>query len=138
MMAADQGLGWALLGAGVATQVIALLLLRRPLRLLRSGGKTRGVVVANEESMHASTGGRPSLFFFPVVEFTTREGRSIRFTSDTGRRVAPPKGSSVRVLYDPNQPYDASLATFSALWMFPLVTSAFGMPFVVAGLVALL
>ena len=136
-MTADAGLAWAFLVVGVATQIGALLLLRRPLRQLRAGGTTQGIVVSNEESMYASAGGQPSLFFFPVVEFTTGEGRSIRFTSDSGRRIARPKGSRVRVLYDPRNPEDASMATFSTLWMFPLVTALFGLPFLLAGLVAL-
>jgi hypothetical protein len=136
-MALDSGIGWAFLAAGAATQLGALMLLRRPIRLLRAGGSANGVVVDSGESIETARGGS-SRFFFPVVEFTTRQGRSIRFTSDTGRRVARAKGSSVRVLYDPDQPDDAALATFATLWLFPLVTSAFGMPFLVAGFAALL
>ena len=136
-MALEPGVAWAFLAAGAATQVGALMLLRRPIRLLRAGGSANGVVVDSKESMETGRGAS-SLFFFAVVEFTTRQGRSIRFTSDSGRRVARTKGSSVRVLYDPDQPHDAALAIFATLWMAPVVTAAFGMPFLVAGLAALL
>jgi Protein of unknown function (DUF3592) len=136
-MALEPGVAWAFLAAGAATQVGALMLLRRPIRLLRAGGSATGVVVDSEESMETGRAAS-SLFFFDVVEFTTRQGRSIRFTSDTGRRVARTKGSSVRILYDPDQPHEAALATFATLWLFPVVTSTFGLPFLVAGLAALL
>jgi uncharacterized protein DUF3592 len=136
-MAFDPGVAWAFVGVGAATQVGAFLLLRRPIRLLRAGGSAIGIVVDNEESMESGRGA-PSRFFFAVVEFTTLQGRSIRFTSETGRRVARPKGSSVRVVYDPEDPHDAALATFATLWMASLVTSMFGLPFLVAGLAALI
>jgi hypothetical protein len=123
---------WLLFAVGIATQVVALLLLRRPLRLFRAGGTALGRVVANEETMFSR-----ELMFFPVVEFTTGQGQSIRFTSESGRRIAHAKGSSVRVLYDPARPHDASLATFATLGMPALVTSLFGLPFVMAGCIVI-
>ncbi|HSP13549.1 MAG TPA: DUF3592 domain-containing protein [Thermoanaerobaculia bacterium] len=136
-MAFDPGVAWAFLAVGAGTQVGALMLLRRPIRLMRAGGSANGVVVDSEKSMEPGHGAS-SAFFFDVVEFATREGRSIRVTSEVGRRVARAKGSRVRILYDPDQPHEAELATFPALWLFPVVLSAFGMPFLLAGLAALL
>ncbi len=134
---ADNALAWAFLAAGIAVQVIACLLLRRPLRLWRSGGMAVGRVLGNEEPMVASTGSASSLFIFPVVEFTTPQGRTISFTSEVGRRTARKEGSTVKVMFDPEHPNDASLATFTSIGMFPLITSLFGLPFVVAGCNAL-
>lgn len=87
--------------------------------------------------MVASTGSMPTPFVFPVIEFTSPQGAAIRFTSDTGRRRGLKEGSTVRVMFDPARPHDASLATFSTIGLFPLITSLFGMPFVVAGCHAL-
>ena len=77
----EPGVAWALLAAGAATQVGALMLLRRPVRLLRAGGSATGVVVDSEESIETRHAASHS-FVFDVVEFTTRQGRSIRFTSN--------------------------------------------------------
>jgi uncharacterized protein DUF3592 len=137
-MAFDPGVAWAFLAAGAGTQVGAYMLMRRPIRLLRAGGSTTGVVVDNEEESMAPGRSGGSTFIFDVVEFTTREGRSIRFTSEVGRRVGHAKGSRVRILYDPAEPHDAALATFATLWLAPALLSAFGLPFLIAGLSALL
>jgi hypothetical protein len=138
-MAFDIGVAWAFVGAGAATQAGAFMLLRRPFRLMRAGGSGNGVVVDSEESMQSATNGGPSSrYFFDVVEFTTRHGRAIRFTSAAGRHVSRAKGSSVRVLYDPDDPNNAELVSFASLWLMPLVTSLFGLPFLIAGLSAVI
>ena len=48
------------------------------------------------------------------------------------------RGSAVRVLYEPQRPQGAELASFRTLWLFPVVTSIFGLPFLGAGLFGLL
>ena len=129
----EPGVALAFVAAGAGIQVGALLLMRRPMRLLRAGGSATGIVMDSEKSVE-----KAAVFFFDVVEFTTREGRSIRFMSNMGRAKARVKGSRVRVLYDPNQPDEAELATFATLWMPATVTSLFGLPFLAAGLAALI
>ena len=137
-MASDLGLSLAFVGVGVATLGGALLLARRPIRLLRAGGSARGVVLDNDESMVAMGRGAASKFYFPLIGYTTAQGERIRFTSATGQGRALPKGSEVRVLYDPERPDEAELATFKTLWFFPTVTAVFGLPFLAAGLIGLL
>jgi hypothetical protein len=46
-------------------------------------------------------------------------------------------GTPLPVVYDPAQPSRAELATFRSLWLFPLLVSLLGLPFLVAGLVSL-
>jgi hypothetical protein len=137
-MASDLGLSLAFVAVGVTTQAGALLLARRPLRLLRAGGSARGEVLDNEESMVQSGRGAASKFYFPLIGFTTAQGERIRFTSAIGRGGALPKGREVRVLYDPVKPNEAELATFKTLWAPSTVTAAFGLPFLAAGLIGLL
>ncbi len=134
---ADPGLSWAFVAIGAAAQGGALLLLRRPMRLLRAGGDAQGTVEDNEESLVQSTRGPARTFYFPVVQFTTKRGERISFKSQTGGLTARPKGSAVRVLYDPQRPQEGELATFQTLWLFPVVTAAFGLPFLAAGLFSL-
>ncbi len=88
--------------------------------------------------MVAGSRGPARKFYFPIIGFTTSKGERIRFTSGTGQPTAYPKGSEVRVLYDPARPHEAELATFKALWLFPAVTAAFGLPFLAAGVFGLL
>jgi hypothetical protein len=128
----------AFVAVGVATLGGALLLARRPIRLLRAGGSARGTVLDTEESMLQSGRGAASKFYFPLIGFTTAKGERIRFTSAIGQGRALPKGSEVRVLYDPERPDEAELATFKTLWAPATVTAAFGLPFLAAGLIGLL
>lgn len=137
-MASDLGISLAFVAVGVATLGGALLLTRRPIRLLRAGGSARGTVLDNDESMVQTGRGAANKFYFPLIGFTTAKGEQIRFTSATGQGKALPKGSEVRVLYDPERPDEAELATFMTLWFFPTVTAVFGFPFLAAGLIGLL
>jgi hypothetical protein len=136
-MASDLGMSLAFVAVGLATQGGALLLARRPIRLLRAGGSARGTVLDNEESMLQSGRGAASKFYFPLIGFTTAKDERIRFTSAIGRGRALPKGSEVRVLYDPAKPDEAELATFKTLWAPSTVTAVFGLPFLAAGLIGL-
>lgn len=136
-MAFDPVVSYAFVGVGVFTQGVALLLARRPLRMLRAGGRARGRIVGNDEEMVASTRGPGRLFHFPKVAFTTATGEPIVFRSRMGRRVAEAVDGDVDVRYDPATPHEAEVATFRDLWLFPLITSVCGLPFLVAGLLAL-
>jgi len=129
---------WAFVAIGVATQGIALLLARRPIRLLRAGGSARGTVLDAGASAVQGARGAARTFYFPVVGFTTRLGERMSFTSRTGQGREIPKGSDVRVIYDPAKPQEAELATFKALWFFPTVVTVFGLPFFLGGIRGLL
>ncbi len=137
-MAVDPALSWAFVAAGAAMQGIALLLARQPLRLLRAGGRARGMVTGNEEAIVSSGRGSPRRYFLPVVSFATNRGERIVFTSASGGRQPLATDSSVDVLYDPAEPHRAMLVTFRNLWMFPLITATFGLPFLLFGISGLL
>lgn len=134
----DLGLSLAFVAIGVATQVGALFIARRPIRLLRAGGSARGTIMDNEESVLQGARAGSQRFYFPLVGFTTAAGEQIRFMSAVGGGVANAKGSAVRVLYDPARPHDAELATFKTLWLFPTILAVFGLPFLAGGVFGLL
>ena len=136
-MAIDSGLGWAFVGAGLFTQAVAVRLLKRPMALIRAGGRKEGRVVDSEAELVAGRGA-PRTFHFAVVEFTTSVGEKITFRSATGEGSARAKGSVVPVIYDPAKPHDAEVASFKALWLFPVATSVLGLPFLLAGIAALM
>ena len=44
-----------------------------------------------------------------------------------------PVGTRVPLLYDPAQPPDAMVNSFAAMWIFPILTLVFGLPFLAIG-----
>ena len=76
-----------------------------------------GTVVELAESKSGS-----DVTYKPVVEFADGEGNQYRFTSSFAAR--PPRynvGEQVDVLYDPDDPSDASLGAAPAVWAGPIV-----------------
>jgi len=129
----DPVLTWGFIGVGAFAQGVALLLAKRSLAHLAAGGRANARVVRNEEQM-ISGKGAPRRFYFPVLEFDTRKGEAVVFQADFGTGVPTPVGTLLPIVYDPAQPSGAALATFRSLWLFPLLTSVLGLPFLVAGL----
>ncbi len=82
--------------------------------------------------------GSPRHYFLPVIAFTTNRGEHVSFKSASGGGSPLAKDTRVELLYDPAKPQQAVLATFRHLWLFPLVTSLFGLPFLAAGIFGLL
>jgi len=134
---ADPVLAWSFIAVGSFAQGVALVLARGSLRRLRSGSRVQGRVVDNVEAMIEGSKGGPRRFYFPVIEFDAGHGQTQRFQSQTGRGAPAPVGGSLPVAFDPKRPGSASEATFRSLWMFPLLASLAGLPFLAAGLAAL-
>ena len=75
-----------------------------------------------------------STTYFPVVAFTTLEGRNVTFTASTGSN--PPAfepGEAVAVLYDPQDPQDAVIDAFFSLWFGPIIVGFMGLVFSLVG-----
>jgi hypothetical protein len=136
-MTIDPVLCWAFGGAGVFALGFALLLARRPLRLIRAGGRARGRIGASEGRMISSSKGPSRMAYFPSVSFTTGKGEKVGFTSASGWVTAPEAGSEVAVLYDPASPKDAEISSFRTFWLFPVATAVMGLPFLLVGLACL-
>ncbi|MGW2559280.1 DUF3592 domain-containing protein [Streptomyces sp. NPDC001514] len=65
---------------------------------------------------------------YPVVEFTSADGRRRTFRSSTGSN--PPsyeEGERVEVLYRADSPEDARIKGFASLWLLPLVFGGSGL-----------
>lgn len=130
----DPVLKWAFLGVGVFAFLVAGLLLRRPFRLMRAGGRATGEVTDNTEEWHSGSKGAARKYFFPQVAFTTAKGERISFKSVSGGGKPVPVGSRVDVLYDPDNPSDTMVKAFAAIWVFPILTLLFGLPFLLVGI----
>ncbi len=112
------GLVFAFIGAAFLLDTI---------RAVSDGVETNGVVVALSPSSDGDT-------FAPVIEFAARDGEVYRFTSNIFRSPAPDVGGTIGVLYDPDDPTDATENSRGFLWIFPLVFLAVGLVFLAAGI----
>ena len=67
-----------------------------------------------------------------MVEFTTADGRRLRFRSDSASRFDPyVVGQPVAVLYDPAEPQQARIDSGTLRWVLPAVFIAIGGVFLV-------
>jgi len=76
-----------------------------------------------------------SYTYRPVVEFTTRSGEKIEFTSSSGSN--PPsysRGEIVEVFYDQTNPEQAKINGFFSLWGMSLILAGIGTVFSIFGI----
>lgn len=73
--------------------------------------------------------------YFPEVRFQTSEGREITFQSEMGSNAPSHEiGDKVRVRYSRNQPANAEIDSFFALWGLVLILGLLGGIFSFVGL----
>lgn len=78
--------------------------------------KTSGRVV--DIVSESVTPGNP--YYFPVVEFRTPNGKTVRFKSQAGSYPKhPSKGETVRVMFDPARPGNGEIEDVWAKWFVP-------------------
>ncbi len=115
-----------MMGAALAAPVLLLaalaIALRRRARIARSA-VADAVVIAAERSQTAS-----GVLFFPVVEFRTADGRTVRFTSKRGSANEKEYFASRRlqVLYERDAPENAIVRDFRSLWLAPIALAILG------------
>jgi hypothetical protein len=123
-------LGPTLLAGGV------LLFFRQRARIARSIA-TEGVVIeliprrVRGEFIRVKTADGIRLeqkyLYRPLVRFRTRDGRTIRFTSNIAMRPAPYQvGDRVSILYEADRPKQAQINRFINLWFNTIMLISFG------------
>jgi len=145
-----QGLGWHARGMLLAAYgvAVALVLVRPALRTrarLKAGVSAQGTVVGAEKRISSTGIGTWAPTFVPVtlyharVRFTTREGRTVVFTSALGSPDSPlERGHPVPVRYRPDHPEQAQVDTPWA-WVVPAALGLLGgLGLLVAGVVVYL
>jgi Protein of unknown function (DUF3592) len=100
--------------------------LSRVLGIRRHGVRTEGTVVGVDETIEGSPESA-RLASYPVVEFSTAEGRTIRFTSRLSLPIAIEVGKAVPVRYRSDKPEWAVIDTLMRTWAVP-VTLLLGGP----------
>ena len=87
--------------------------------LLREGQRVEGTVVIMRRGSKGST--------TPIVEFTTKSGKRVRFEGDSSSHPPAHKvGDKVIVHYDPGRPSYAVIDTFREMWVLPVLFGSLG------------
>lgn len=72
--------------------------------------------------------------YYPVIEFSTQSGESLRHKSRGGSYPAPYDiGEGVEILYNPANPHEAQINSFTELWLFSYILLGIGALFVLFG-----
>src|ERR1700728_595686 len=121
---------------GVGLLIGSYFTVRHTRHFLQVAVSVPGVVVENilRESSSSRNQGS-SWSYYPRVHFQTAENLQIDFVAGTGSN--PPSYSvnePVTVLYDPQQPYNASLNSFTSLWGATIALVILGVAFTAPGI----
>jgi hypothetical protein len=108
------------LALGVGLLVVCAITFVHTERFIGGSERATGTVI----DLNSKTDSDGDVTFYPVVRFTTAEGRTIKFES--GSSASNSVGDRVEVLYDPDDPQHASLSGFFDLWLWPLATGVLG------------
>jgi hypothetical protein len=109
-------------------------------QFLQTAVSAPGVVVENiwKEERVSSTNPSSrgvSWAYFPRIRFRTESGQEINFVSNTG--ASQPSyhvNEQVTILYDPQQPYNASTSSFASLWLGSIIFLGMGVMFTSPGI----
>ena len=85
---------------------------------------TSGVIV----DLVGSTDSDGGSTYAPIIEFVGPGDELFRFTSNFSRSPAPEIGASVGVLYNPDDPSDATEDSVWLLFVFPIIALVIGIP----------
>lgn len=115
-------------GMGLAALVGGLVWGAKRWALFRHGVPATGTVVDTHESSSTDSDGHESTSYYPVVEFRTPQGETIRFKGSTGSSSPDYEtGAAVNLRYHPRNPREAQLTTFSQFWLGPVAVTAAGL-----------
>ncbi|MFJ8822694.1 DUF3592 domain-containing protein [Streptomyces sp. NPDC102467] len=132
-----RGAGWwvtfGVIAFGGLFLVIGLILTGVSISYAANAERAPGTVTDVEwRTSHSSgthrTRSSTSTVAYPVVEFTSADGRARTFESSSGSN--PPsyeRGERVEVLYRADSPEDARINGFVSLWLLPLIFTGIGL-----------
>lgn len=134
-------------GLGLVALVSGLLWGWNRYALSSAGLRTQGRVVENYKAVSTTDsppGGGSSgqirnkytyVSYYPVIEFATERGETVRFRGSTGSGVPEYEpGAPVEVVYDPANPHKAQMTAFSQQWLGPLVVTGVGLLLLILGI----
>ena len=121
---------------GLASLVGGLVWAKMRYDLTQQGLLTEGTVVGQHEvkESHTNTTRRMSNYnrvrtgYYPIVEFLTNDGQTVRVTgtSGGGGDELLETGTRIGVIYNPLNPSDALIVDFTQAWLGPIVLAVAG------------
>ncbi len=102
----------------------------KALELVNNFDTAPGIVIGNDYQTHTDSQDSAVIYssYYPVVRFTTAQGRESIFTDGEGSFPAVYEvGEVVEVLYDPNDPADATIKSWLSIWFGPLWVTTIGL-----------
>ena len=120
--------------AGLGAAAIGAVLLARTRAFVRRAATAQGRYAGAEwEGTAADPNVTPRHTAYPLVEFQTADGQTIRFEARTGTPWAGQKsGRPVEVIYDPQDPQHAVVSSFVELWLPALIFLTVGLSLIAA------
>lgn len=98
--------------------------------LTQSGERVQGVVIDLERSRDSDG----DTTYRPVVEYTDQNGTKHQFVESVGSNPSAfSRGEQVEVIYDPWEPEEAIIDSFTTRYLFPLAFGGFGSIFALIG-----
>ncbi|MBN1203430.1 MAG: DUF3592 domain-containing protein [Myxococcaceae bacterium] len=123
-------MGLILAVVGIGLVVGSIVAASRTKRFLATAQEARAEVIG----MHVSSGTQSSRAYFPVLRYRTQKGATHEVTSSVGSN--PPRykeGDSVVILYEPANPTNVRIHTFSNVWLVPMILGGIGGIFILVG-----
>ncbi|MEV1023312.1 DUF3592 domain-containing protein [Streptomyces sp. NPDC050264] len=130
--------GWwvtfGVIAFGALFLVIGVVLTGVSISYAADAERARGTVTdvewrtSHSTGTHRSRSSSSSTMAYPVVEFTSADGRTRTFESSGGSN--PPsyeRGERVDVLYRADSPEDARIDGFVSMWLLPLIFTGIGL-----------
>jgi hypothetical protein len=125
-------MGWIFSIVGAICLAVAAFLLVRELAFLSHAESVTGTVTDFWPD-NTSNG----IVYYPVIEFSTRDGQSVRFESNfsspSGDNVTDQArmfvGKQVRMFYDPQHPESTQIQSFWNEYLGVLILGIIGLPF---------
>ena len=100
----------------------------RSYELVRGSVSAPGEIVKIVPYLSQKAGKSSAIQYFPDVKYTTASGEETTFRSQITSRADHYKpGDKVRVLYKSDDPQDAVIGSFSALWAIALIFGSGGL-----------
>lgn len=114
------------LAAGIIFLLVGLAMLAGSYHATTQYVKTNGQIVDAKEEEDLDDG---RIFYAPIVDFTTPDQKTHRFTSSVSTKTEPVMGETVPVLYNPTDPDDAVIENRFDMYGLPGILTAFGIFF---------
>ena len=114
------------LAAGIIFLLVGLAMLAGSYHATTRYVKTNGQIVDAKEEEDLDDG---RIFYAPIVDFTTPDQKTHRFTSSVSTKTEPVMGEIVPILYNPTHPDEVVIENRFNMYGLPGILTAFGIFF---------